>query len=167
MTERDLSNFMVGEIPGWRAWEVVGEHTMTPRLQSPAGAANDNMAWNGIWPTDRWAVAECPHGHSVADVPAENCGCGMYAANTLEWLLGRSYGALAAGVEQCKAIGEVALAGRVIRGDDASRAQKARVVRLFVPFSKPLLGQALGRAYNVPWEFGPWWATDPRLGGRS
>jgi hypothetical protein len=150
---------LIGEVPGWRAWNVIGEHTSTPRVASPHTVGD----FDGIWPTNRWMVAACPFGHPVAEIPTEQCGCGLYAANSIEELLRMHYGALSQGLEHCKVIGEIGFAGRVIRGTNASRGQRARVVRLYVPFSKGELGEALSRVYDVPWEFGPWWALLPGL----
>lgn len=151
---------VIGEIVCWRAWDVVGEHSATPRLASPAHAFSGMGQFDGIWPTNRWMVAECPRGHSVAEIPNELCSCGLYAANTLEELLGMGYGRL---TERGKVIGEVGFAGRVEQGANATRAQRGRVIRLWVPFTQGDLGERLGRVYNVPVEFGAWWATDPRL----
>ncbi len=155
---------VLGEVIGWRAWTAIAPHTPHPRLRS-ANAASLVGLENAIWPTRRWISAVCPFGrHPEEEAPGTGCSCGLYAAAELERLL--DYGYAQFGEEGVSVIGQVGLAGKVIAGTQGWRAQRGRIVRLYVPLSQHELGRKLGRAYNVPFELAPWWATDKRLLGR-
>jgi hypothetical protein len=156
---------IVGEIVCWRAWDLLDEKSSAPRLASPAGIfTNGTVSVDLIWPTNRWMVAACPRDHSVAEIPHVECGCGLYGANSIDDLLQMGYGILQ---DRQKVIGQVAFAGRFEKGDRATRAQRGRVLRLYVPFTQGDLGERLAAAYNVPFEFGPWWALEKRMRGGS
>lgn len=153
---------MIGEVVAWRAWIVVEPRSRHPRLRS-ANAAGRVGLEQAIWPTNRWLYAICPSGHSGDEVPASNCSCGLYAAKSLEHLLTYGYATLQGSEAGPTVIGEVGFAGRVIEGSQGWKAQRGRVVRLYLPFSQQDLGERLAEAYNVPYELAPWWATNPRL----
>ena len=144
------------EILGWRAWQVVGPE-QTPRLASVtalSSAKRRDEVVDAIWPTARWFYARCPHGH-VEGVPVESCGCGLYAANSLEQLIALGYGQYG-GIEN-KVVGQVGFAGKVIEGDQGWRAEKGRIVRLWIPFERwAALGDRLAAAYDVPCEPAQW-----------
>jgi len=155
---------VLGEVIGWRAWTVIAPHSPHPRLRS-ANAASTVGLENAIWPTNRWMTALCPHrGHEPADVPTEGCSCGLYAANSLDHLLGYGYAMFQP--DGVTMIGQVGFAGKVIPGSQGWKGQRGRIVRLYVPLSQHELGAKLARAYNVPFELATWWATDKRLHGR-
>lgn len=151
---------VIGEIIGWRAWTVVEPKSRHPRLRS-ANAAGTVGIENAIWPTNRWLYAVCPHGHEGDEIPEMNCGCGLYAAKELDHLL--DYGYAQFNRDGVTAVGEVGFAGKVIEGSAGWRAQRGRIIRLYLPLSQGELGAKLAAAYNVPFEVAPWWATDPRL----
>jgi hypothetical protein len=135
----------IGEVLGWRAWQLVGDVEF-PRLMSPAMTASSHGA-DAIWPTNRWFEAKCASG--CMDVPSEPCGCGLYAANTLErladlGLYGR-YRDLANAV-----IGEVAFAGKVIEAWCGYRAERGRISRAWLPAASWKFAKPLSEAYGVP-----------------
>jgi len=139
----------VGEVTGWRAWKRVGT-IMVPRLMSVTATQFSVEHVDAIWPTNRWFVASCPHGHSSGDVPVEGCKCGIYAARDRDQLIALGYGAYKR--EQHRVIGEVAFAGKVIPGSQGFKAQRARIKRLFVPYEDWRWAEPLAAAYNVPVE---------------
>jgi hypothetical protein len=49
-----------------------------------------------------------------------------------------------------RAIGEVALVGKVIRGTQGWRAERARPLRLWVPYEHWRLVRKLAQTYRVP-----------------
>jgi hypothetical protein len=149
----DLLNLQVpdyiGEIVGWRAWKRVGS-ILTPRLMSVTAARFGVDHVDAVWPTNRWYLATCPHGHKVTEVPVEGCKCGIYAAKTREQLIDLNYGVYTSG--DGRVIGEVAFAGKLIPGEQGWRAQRARIKRLFVPYEDWRYAAPLAAAYNVPVE---------------
>lgn len=150
----------VGEVVGWRAWTVVEPSTRHPRLRS-ANAANTVGIENAIWPTNRWFYATCPGGHTIDEIPHAGCMCGLYAAADLDHLFEYGYAQFSA--DGVTAIGEVGFAGRIIEGGQGWKAQKGRVIRLYLPLSQGKLGRKLAEAYNVPFELVEWWVADERL----
>ena len=152
---------VAGEILGWRAWQVVGEGPYT-RLQS----VNAHEAFNVprelcIWPTDRWMFAVCPRGHT--EVPHAGCRCGLYAAETRKFLVEYGY-ANYSNTDDDLVMGVAGLVGKVIPGQQGWKAQRARVVRLEVPFEKESLARRLGDLYNVPVGLGYLFADRPQAG---
>ena len=136
---------VMGEIGGWRAWQIVGTLAV-PRLMS-VNAASRVGANDAIWPTNRWYYARCPKGHS-SEIPVEACSCGLYAARDREHLIKLSYGAY--GDSQLMAVGEVAFAGKVIQASQGYRAEKGRIKSLVVPYEFWAWADPLAAAYNVP-----------------
>jgi hypothetical protein len=158
----DDTPLMLGETLGWRAWVVIAETSRAPRLRSATHSST-------VWPTNRWTAATCGGElHCRQDdggdrrIPGEHCRCGLYAARDLEQLLGLGYASW--GGRDTVVVGQVAFAGKVIPGTQGWRAERGRIARLYVPFSKAELGKRLSEVYAVPVEFAAWWATDPRLG---
>ena len=138
-----------GEVIGWRAWKVMGP-PRHPRLFS--------VTWgNTLWPTREWTVAQCRRGHT--DVPMEGCSCGLYAARTREHLVGLGYNVYYDGGEPV-VIGQVGLTGKVIPGTQGWRAEKGRIVRLYVPHDFWRLAKPLGEAYRVPVELSNTFAAE-------
>lgn len=96
-----------------------------------------------VWPMAAWAVAECAMG--CADIPGEDCSCGIYAARDRGHLHRIGYMG-----EFADVVGEVGLAGKVIPGRLGWRAAKARVHRLWVPHALWEHARPLAAAYGVP-----------------
>ena len=133
----------VGEMIGWRAWKVIGPPEK-PRLYSAYGHADKKTM---LWPTDKWFEAVCPKGHTDG-VPVEDCSCGIYAAMTREQLVSLAYNAYSD--EQNVVIGKVGFAGKVIPGTQGYRAEKARVIEVYVPYERWKFVESIARDYGVP-----------------
>lgn len=148
---------VVGEIVGWRAWQVVGTMRL-PRLMS-VNAAHTVGHDDAIWPTRRWITARCPRG-CVEEIPNEMCTCGLYAAASREQLIQLRYGAY--GANAVHAIGQVGFAGKVIPGSQGWRAERGRIISLIVPYEHWRYAKPLGEAYRVPVEVGFLFAPEDR-----
>jgi hypothetical protein len=163
MTPEHRAPDVIGEVTGWRAWQIVGS-LRVPRLMSINAAARVGHD-DAIWPTNRWLAARCPRGHT--DVPREGCSCGLYAAKTRSHLVELAYGAYGHG--EIHAIGEVAFKGKVIEGTQGWKAEAGRIKRLIVPYEFWRYVDPLAAAYSVPVEVGLLWDERERervLGGR-
>lgn len=132
---------VVGEIVGWRAWKIIGSER-EPRLFSVTNST--------LWVPGEWIEAVCSRGHTSEQIPHEGCACGIYAARTREHLLEMSYNRY--GDDDTVVIGEVGFAGKVIPGTQGWRAQKARPLRLFVPYERWRFVERLAGDYGVPVE---------------
>lgn len=137
---------VIGEIIGWRAWRVIGARP--EQLPMLASATFQHT----IWHPGYWTLATCGDRHECArskdgGVPGERCSCGMYAAKNRSQLVGLGYGREDG--RHPRIVGQVAMAGKVIPGQQGWRAEKARVARLFVPFQNWKLVDALERLYGV------------------
>lgn len=154
----------VGEVSGWRAWQLVGGK-LHPRLMSVTATDFRVDHVDAIWPTNRWFTAKCPHGHGRKvdpltgqhvevkhEIPVEGCKCGIYAARDRDHLIRLGYGVY--GDNDAKVIGEVAFAGKVIPGEQGYRAEKARIKSLIVPYEMWQIVDPLAAAYKVPVEVG-------------
>ena len=139
---------VLGEVSGWRAWQIVGTLAF-PRLMS-VNAASRVGAENALWATDRWFYARCAKGHT--DIPVPSCSCGLYAARDRDHLIQLAYGAY--GGNRVNAVGEVAFAGKVITAKQGYRAEKGRIKSLMVPYEFWEWAAPLSEAYNVPVELG-------------
>lgn len=135
---------VLGEIVGWRAWQIIGNRHV-PRLRS--------VTWSShFWPTDRWTFASC-HGEDVCGasedgkIPGECCSCGLYCAKSREQLVSLGYNTY--GDHSKVVVGKVGLAGKVIPGSQGWRAEKARVVELYLPFEFRKFAAALERDYRT------------------
>jgi hypothetical protein len=132
----DRAPDLVGEVIAFRAWRV--PRRGAPRLQS----------MNGVpWPCGRWMLAEC---ECCEEIPGENCSCGIYAGRHREHLVELGYNRRSYYDGESVAIGEVGLAGKVIVGTQGWRAEKARPIRLWLPYADWRLAQPLSRAYRAP-----------------
>jgi hypothetical protein len=148
---------VMGEVVGWRAWQVVGTLKL-PRLMS-VNAARTVGHDDAIWPTRRWITARCPHGH-VEEIPVEGCTCGLYAAASREQLIQLRYGAYGDGAVH--AIGEVGFVGKVIPGSQGWRAERGRIRSLIVPYEHWRYAKPLAEAYRVSVEVGFLFAPEER-----
>lgn len=127
---------VVGEILGWRAWEVHVNAKGAVELSSVTKRTN--------WPPGQWLVATCTFSHTR--IPAERCSCGIYAAKEKEQLLEMHYHRFD---DNDVVIGEVALAGKVIPGSQGWRAEKAKPKSLYVPYTRWKLCEPLKVTYDV------------------
>lgn len=137
---------VLGEIIGWRAWRVIGARP--ERLPMLASATFQDT----IWHPGYWTVANCGGRDECrrsldGGVPGENCTCGMYAAKDRSQLVDLAYGREDG--RHPKIVGQVAMVGKVIPGDQGWRAEKARIARLFVPFQNWKLVDPLEALYGV------------------
>jgi hypothetical protein len=138
---------VIGEIVGWRAWRVIGQNVKLPMLASVTHGKT-------IWHPDRWTLATCggkTYCHRCEDgrVPGEGCSCGMYAAKSREQLVDLGYNR-GGDPRRPVFIGEVGFVGKVIPGSQGWRAEKGRIVRLYVPFQHFRYVEWLERLYQVP-----------------
>jgi hypothetical protein len=132
---------VVGEVVGWRAWQVVGDERL-PLLASVTHAGTR-------WHASRWTHGTCGDSLRCPDsedgrVPGEHCSCGLYAGRDRRQLVDLGYGrehgsypgrVLAAMTElRPILVGQVGLTGKVIPGSQGWRAEKGRIVKLHVPF---------------------------------
>jgi len=133
---------VLGEIVGWRAWNVLDVGDGEVRLGSVTHT-------NYIWKPNSFVIAECTL-HTVEEIPHEKHSCGFYAAKTREHLLSMSYHRYT-DVDDI-VIGEVGLSGKVIPGTQGWRAQKARIKKVYVPYEKWRLLKKIEEVYNVECE---------------
>jgi hypothetical protein len=130
-----MSNIVVpdvaGEIVGYRAWQITGTKKF-PLLAS--------VTYSSQWKPWTWTVATCDRTSGPETscseshdgrVPGELCTCGMYAANSMEQLLGLGYASY--DLNRPIVVGEVGFAGKVIPGTQGWRAEKGRVRKLWIP----------------------------------
>ena len=121
----------IGEVVGWRAWKVIGEQRF-PLLASVTHAGT-------VWHPDRWTFATCNGDARCTNresawlevIPGTTCSCGLYAAASREQLMHLGYASQRR--TQPVFIGQVGFAGKVIPGSQGWRAEKGRIVRLYVP----------------------------------
>lgn len=126
---------IAGELVGFRAWLV----ETSPRV------ALYSLGRQVEWPGDDWTRATCER---CDDLPGERCSCGIYCARDAPHLYGLRYYDHG-GDEQVTVVGELALAGKVIPGTQGFRAEKARVLHLWVPWTAWELVAPLRRRYGV------------------
>lgn len=127
---------VVGELEGWKGLILHESRWRAPRLLSPQQQF--------IWTPGNWTRARC-QGGDHAGVPHEEHHCGIYAAADREQMIGH-WDFYVRGRQAVLA--ELALAGKVIPGSRAHRAEKARIVRLYLPAVRWQLADALERAYR-------------------
>lgn len=144
---------VVGEISGYRAWRVEWCGRV-PRLFSINAHTHSVDLDDAMWPAARWFEAKC-NKCTPDEIPDEHCSCGLYAAKTIEQLVGLHYGAYGDELDD-KVIGEVGFAGKVIEGSQGWRAEKGRIVHLWVPISKWEWVGPLEAAYRVPVSLADW-----------
>lgn len=137
----------VGEVVGWRAWQMIEDPGKSGRLVLLASVTHRST----IWHPDRWTLAtcggelECRKGERR--IPGEDCSCGLYAAVSRQQLVGLRYNR---GTDDRPVfIGEVAFAGKVIPGRQGWRAEKGRIHRLYVPHTLWRYVDPLEELYNV------------------
>jgi hypothetical protein len=122
-------------VVGWRAWRVA---------RGADGLVLVSAVYDEVWPAGEELVALC-HKRRECQAPAPGCTCGIYAGGALEaekHRVGRDERGILG-----RAVGEVALWGRVVEGRYGWRAERAYPVRLWV--RDPELVDGLAR-YGVP-----------------
>lgn len=143
-----------GEVIGWRAWDVVKLGKLV-RLGSVTAKSH--------WRTSNWTQARCPQSgggptclkSSDGRCRGENCHCGLYSARDFEHLTAHlPYAQYRNGED--KIIGQIALAGKVIEGSQGYRAERARIVRIYVPQTNWKLGRTIATQYGVEYETLRW-----------
>lgn len=147
----------IGEVVAFRCW-----HVRTSRIRPPVLLSLTNGT---AWPHNDWLHAECaalgddnvPHEYDPRrDGP---CTCGIYAAVdrrqlSEHWHYNRFDGVV---------LGEVGLAGKIIPGTKAYRAEKARPLRLWLPYVAWELAEPLEQRYGVPVELTNPMETEPPI----
>ena len=121
----------IGEVIGWRAWKVIGEQRF-PLLASVTHSGT-------VWHPDRWTFATCGGDARCTNresawlevSPGTHCSCGLYAAASREQLIDLGYARGRYGSPVF--IGQVGFAGKIVPGTQGWRAEKGRIVRLYVP----------------------------------
>lgn len=131
---------VVGEVIAFRSWYVQQE-----KDEAILVSLNDKTPWT----PGQFLIARCTV-HNVEEIPVKTHTCGIYAAKDREHLVAMRYNRY--DLNRDVVIGEVALSGKIIPGTQGWRAQKARPVKLFVPYEKWRLVDALERTYNIPVE---------------
>lgn len=120
----------------WRSWLVV-ERSGELRLRS--------VVFPSIWQPGRELAAECLHerrrrlvrpwsASPCAEPVAKGCDCGIYASKTLDTAI--YYLRYRRVDERCclvRAVGVVALWGRVVECEDGWRGERAYPMRLYLP----------------------------------
>lgn len=148
-TVSDRAPDMIGEVVGYRAWRVVG----SLRLPMLASVVKRSTIWN----PQRWTIADCrgnlvcPHSENDAagpGIPGEGCTCGLYAARDREHLIALGYNHYTDDAHPVF-LGEVGLAGKVIPGSQGWKAEKGRILKLFVPHHLVKFAAPLERLYGV------------------
>lgn len=130
------------EIVGWRAWEV--DETALG-FGRPALRSVTMFGEETVWPARAWLVAVCEAGREH-EAPSDFCACGIYAARDRSHLVRQGYH----DAEAVIAIGRAALAGRVKRCERGYRAEKARPLELWLPYSAWELVAPLRERYGIP-----------------
>jgi hypothetical protein len=126
----------MGRMAGVRSWKVA------PTLWAKMGGWLWSAANLGPWPDGEENVAVCETGHPT---PAKGCSCGLYAF--YDPASGLPY-STSARTEAGAVSGVIGVAGRIIPGDLAFRAERAKVLALFDDphdSSTPLFGPGRGR----------------------
>lgn len=137
------ADVLPGELEAWRAFDVhgIGEvlRLFSVTSSSPKGVGR-------VWPTAGYFEATCSRRHRDDEgVPGEKCTCGIYSLVSWEEVVAQSYATVGGRV-----VGRIAIAGRIATGDKGFRAERARVVELFVPFERWRWARPLSMGYGVP-----------------
>lgn len=122
----------IGEVIGWRAWDVVDTPDGVRIKSQGAGGAGANDLWN----PGEVLSARCAKGNGHRS-PDEGCTCGFYAAANREHLTTLSYHRY----DQRHAntiIGEVYMDGKVVPATLGFRAENIWPMRMVVPTTLPV-----------------------------
>jgi hypothetical protein len=109
----------MGRLAGVRSWKIA------PTLWAQMGGWLWSAAMLGPWEDGEETVAVCETGHPT---PAKGCSCGLYAF--YDTASGMPY-SKSAKSEAGAISGVIGATDRIIPGDLAYRAQRARVLALF------------------------------------
>jgi hypothetical protein len=116
----------MGRMAGVRSWKIA------PTLWAKMGGWLWSAVNLGPWPDGEENVAVCETGHPT---PAKGCSCGLYAF--YDPASGLPYSTSARTEAGCVS-GVIGVAGRIIPGDLAFRAERAKVLALFHdPYDSP------------------------------
>lgn len=139
----DRAPDVMGEIIAWRAWKVIG----TERFPMLASVTHGKF----VWQPKAWTIAFCGGKDTCSrsldgHTPGETCTCGMYAAKDRKQLVSLGYNSYAG--DQVVFIGEVGFTGKVVPGTQGYRAERGRIVRLYVPWEHFAYVDGLERLYG-------------------
>lgn len=126
-------------VEGWRSWCLRTEWGM-PVLESVTQQGH-------FWQPRAVMEAECLKGREHP-TPSIKCSCGLYAAKTLEHLLGMHYSDYD-GEQRFHVIGRVKFWGTVIEGTQGWRATFGYPDELFVPYEAWKYAEDLTETYGV------------------
>lgn len=144
--ELELPDLDEAEV-GWRAWTVnydLPRFGLPPKLHSATFKTH-------YWTPGRASMAACSRGCPPDDMPGRSCKCGFYAAKSVKHLLRLGYASRCHNINGGKVgvIGEVALWGKIVEGNQGYRAQYAYPTKLYLPFEANHLAKPLSEAYGV------------------
>ncbi len=134
---------------GWRAWflDRLDGQVVLRSMNAGTGSGNRHdldYRRMATWPQRERMAARCRHGNRHA-APADDCSCGIYAANSNERLRAEfSYGR-----DDSQVVGTVMLWGDVVVADWGFRAQFAYPKRLYVPATRWRDALELREVYGV------------------
>jgi hypothetical protein len=120
-------------IHAWRIWFVVPEHRTSGELRL------QSIVYGKLWEPKVIVKASCRASitHEDHEAPSADHKCGIYAVKTSEeahrYYRDPTYKARTEWMEIWKVIGQVALWGKVIEGENGYRAQYAYPVKLMIP----------------------------------
>jgi hypothetical protein len=169
-------------VSGWRAWNLrMPSGYEIPGMRKPWWADEpedgpillESVTHNDtVWLPREEVVAKCSRGGrgrarvgkpltgrpstESHPVPSEDCTCGLYAARTLDHLLGMRYPQYDPDLGQYTVIGEVALWGGVVEGTQGWRAERAYPTVLYLPFLGWKYAKRLNDTYGVPVRLKNW-----------
>lgn len=140
-----------GEIIGWRG-VAVRDVKGRPRIFSPQVA---RLRWDPgetmVATCHGVPLDQCPHRLAGDKAPMTTCSCGFYAARTRDHLLGLGYNRYSTPDDPDHVLCEVAQWGRVVIASNGFRAEKVKLVRIYVPSD----GIAWKRAALLKEDYGP------------
>lgn len=116
---------MMEALVGWKGWTVSGRGYLA-------------SVYNTAWFPEKAVEARCPDGKCESS-PAESCGCGIYAADSV-W--GAQHG-------QNQILGQIYGWGRYIRGDQGWRAEWA-YPKMFLIEKEQMQHLEMLKQYRVP-----------------
>lgn len=134
-----------GEVAGWRAWIVACSGLREPRLRS--------LYFDVLWPTDDWLIAEEQYDRGYIERHGVCAARDREHLASLHRYMSSAHPRYVEGGQEragIAAIGEVALAGLIVPGERGYRAERARVLSIYLPYAAWELVEPLRRAYRVP-----------------
>jgi hypothetical protein len=127
---------------GWRAWDLSVKPGQPMRLKSKVR----DTYWAPRQPT----VAKCPKPKATHECPGDNCTCGLYAAKTLEHLIGEmGYAQYDMDSGVVAVVGKVKMWGKVVEGSLGWRAGYAYPAAFYLPFEAWRFMEPLQNEYGA------------------